>query len=270
MTKKTQIISAVACLFASATITMANEAADAIAGAAALMADQSALSENKNWETKISLGYELNNGNTESESYSGKISTAKNVGVWRLDAAAEGAYKENTATDAEGKKIDEQTEGNAKLKADLKRLFGRFFIYAGEELSHDAIANVKYRSISSLGIGAYLWDDAEFQFPISIGLAYVTEEAPEKDDYLALRFTEESTWQANDNLKLWQKFEFIPEFTDFDNILINGEVGAETKLTETLSLAIKYVVEYDSEADADDPTIETTDTKFITQITYTF
>lgn len=270
MTNKTKILSAVACLVASAAISMANEAAAASAGAAALMADQSALSEQKNWETKVSLGYELNGGNSESESLSGAISTEKNLGVWRLDAKAEGAYKESTTKDADGKKVDEQTEGNAKAKADLKRLFGSFFVYAGEEISHDAIADVKYRSITSLGIGVFLWDQPEFRFPISVGLAYVTEEAPEKDDYLALRFTEETTWQVNANLKLWQKFEFIPEVSEFDNILINGEVGGETKLTETLSLTIKYVVEYDAEADKEDDSIETTDTKFVTQISYTF
>ncbi|MBQ8570054.1 MAG: DUF481 domain-containing protein [Kiritimatiellae bacterium] len=270
MTKKTKIISSVACLIASATISMANEATAATDGVAALMANQAALADQKNWETKISLGYELNNGNSENESFSGAISTEKNVGVWRLDAKAEGAYKETTTKDAEGKKVDEQTEGNAKAKVDLKRLFGSFFVYAGEELSHDAIADVKYRSITSLGLGAFIWDAPEFRFPISIGLAYVTEEAPEKDDYLALRFTEETTWQANANLKLWQKFEFIPEVSDFDNILINGEIGGETKLTESLALTIKYVVEYDAEADKEDPTIETTDSKFITQITYSF
>ena len=270
MTQKTQILSFVACLLASATISMANEAAAASSNVTALMGDQSALSETKNWETKISIGYELNDGNTESESVSGAISTEKNIGVWRLDAKAEGAYKETTNTDTDGKKVDEQTEGNAKLKADLKRLFGAFFIYAGEEVSHDAIAEVKYRSITSLGIGVFIWDEPEFRFPISLGLAYVTEEAPEKDDYLALRMTEETTWQVNANLKLWQKFDFIPEFTDFENILITGEIGGETKLTETLSLTVKYVLEYDAEADKDDPTIETTDSKFITQITYTF
>lgn len=271
MINKTKILSSIACILASATISMANEAAGAAAGAVALMADQSVLTANKNWETKIGFGYEMNSGNTESESFSGSISTEKNIGVWRLDAMAEGSYKENTTTNADGKKVDEQTEGKAKIKADLKRLFGNFFIYAGEEVSHDAISDIKYRSITSLGLGAFIWDEPEFRAPISLGLAYVTEEAPESDDYLALRFTEETTWQVNDNLKLWQKFEFIPEFTDFNNILINGEIGGETKLTETLSLAIKYVLVYDAEPGMDgDEELEKTDSKFITQINYTF
>lgn len=271
MKNKTHIFAAFACLFASAAISMANEAASASAGATTLMADQSALSEQKNWETKISFGYEFNDGNTESESFSGAISTEKNIGVWRLDAKAEGSYKENSTRNADGKKVDEQTEGNAKIKADLKRLFGSFFIYAGEEISHDAISDIKYRSITSLGVGVFLWDEPDFRFPISLGLAYVTEEAPESDDYLALRFTEETTWQVNANLKLWQKFEFIPEVSEFDNILINGEIGGETKLTETLSLSIKYVIEYDAEPGMDgDSELEKTDSKFITQINYTF
>lgn len=270
MIKKTQVLSSVACLLATVAISMANEAAVATAGAATLMADQSALNAQKNWETKVSFGYELNDGNSESESFSGGISTEKNLGVWRLDAKAEGAYKENTTTNADGKKVDEQTEGSAKAKADLKRLYGNYFIFVGEEISHDAIADVKYRSVTSLGLGVFLWDEPNFRFPFSIGFAYVTEEAPESDDYLALRFTEETSWQVNDNLKLWQKFDFIPEISEFDNILITGEIGGETKLTDTLSLSIKYVVEYDADADKDNDSIEKTDSKFITQVNYTF
>lgn len=271
MTTKNKIISVAATLLATATISFANEAAAGTAGVAAIMADKAALNAQKNWETKISLGYELNNGNTESESFSGAISTEKNIGVWRLDAKLEGSYKEDTVKDANGNKIEEQTDGQAKLKADLKRLFDAFFVYVGEELSHDAIAGVKYRSITSLGVGTFLWDQPDFRFPISAGLAYVKEKAPDSDDYMALRLTEESTWNVNDNLKVWQKFEIIPQIDEFDNVLINGEIGGEAKLTTTLSLTMKLVIEYDSEPGFDNGVeLEETDTKFITQISYSF
>lgn len=271
MTKKIQILSAVACLFASATITMANEAAAGTDGVAALMSDKSVLEAQKDWETKISLGYELNNGNTESESFTGAISTEKNLGVWRFNGKIEGSYKEDKVKDANGNKIKEQTDGQAKLKADLMRLIDEYFVYVGEELTHDAIAGVKYRSITSLGVGVFLWDEPNFRFPISAGLAYVKEKAPKSDDYIALRLQEESTWNVNNNLKVWQKFEVIPQIDDFDNVLINGEIGGEAKLTTTLSLTMKLIIEYDSDPGFDNGVeLEETDTKFITQISYTF
>jgi putative salt-induced outer membrane protein YdiY len=271
MTNKTKILSFVACLATSATISFANEATAGTSGVAAIMADKSALEAQKNWETKISLGYELNNGNTESESFSGAISTEKNFGVWRFDAKLEGSYKEDSIEDTNGNKIKEQTDGQAKFKAELKRLFDVLFIYAGEELFHDAIGGVKYRSITSAGVGIFLWDTPEFNFPISAGFAYVKEEAPISEDYVALHLTEESTWNVNDTLKVWQKFEVIPQVDDFDNVLINGEIGGEAKLTETLSITMKYVIEYDAEPGFDNgKELEKTDSKFITQISYSF
>lgn len=219
------------------------------------------------WETKVSAGMTSKAGNTDSESISGGVETAKLLGSTLLRAYAEGEYETTQAVDEDGFILSERTVGNAKAAINVKERFDDYFLFVDASVFHDDMAGVRYRAIESVGLGVFIVDTDNVKFSVESGLAYIHERAPEWDDYLGQRFAERLDWKVNDTFRLWETVEAIPEFKDAENVLASFEVGVESAVNQILSLAVKLKMEYDS-----DPSegIERTDRAFTTQITYTF
>ncbi|MDD4061328.1 MAG: DUF481 domain-containing protein [Kiritimatiellae bacterium] len=209
------------------------------------------------WATKVTAGFSTKSGNTESDSYSGRIETGKTIDNTILAMLLEGNYAENETTDAEGVTKDEQTEGSAKFNANVKQRFDGFYLYADELATHDSIADIKLRNVASTGVGTFLADSDAFKFSVDAGIAYVTERALEDDDYFALRFGERIDYKVNETVSVWEKLEVTPEASDFGNTLVAFEAGIESALTKTMAFGVTLKVDHDSEPNEG---VERTDT----------
>ena len=200
------------------------------------------------WATKLTAGFSTKSGNTESDSYSGRVESGTTIGKTILAMLLEGNYAENETTDAEGVTKDEQTEGSAKFNANVKQRFDGFYLYADELATHDSIADIKLRNVASTGAGTFLADTDAFKFSVDAGVAHVYEDVRDADDeYFALRFGERIDYKVNDAVGVWEKLEVTPEAADFGNTLVAFEAGIESALTKTLAFGVTLKVDHDSE-----------------------
>lgn len=215
---------------------------------------------------KTSLGLSSKSGNTESDSYSGRIEAGTTINKTVLDMMIEGAYAESEVEDADGNKRDEQTEGKVKAVANAKQRFNGFYLYGNGSALHDSIAGIKFRGIIGTGIGTYLVDEDNFKFTVEGGVAYVYEEAYEDDDYFALRFAERIDYKFSDTVTFWESVEVIPEASDFGNFLLSAEAGVDSAISEKVSIGLLLQIEHDSEPSSG--VEEKTDTTIGARVTY--
>jgi putative salt-induced outer membrane protein YdiY len=192
------------------------------------------------FETSLSLGVTLNQGNTDSSLGNASLLTERKTDERELRAGAEFVYGE-----VDGEKSAESGRAFIGLKEILReRLYGS----ADSSAMYDPIADVKYRAIAALGIGYFLIKDEAASLSVDVGPAYVWEKVGgATDDYLAIRFAERYDRALSDTAKVWQSLEYIPEADDFNNYLLMGEVGVEAALNTRLSLRLVYKVIYDNE-----------------------
>ncbi len=219
------------------------------------------------WESKLSAGLVYKSGNTDSERMTLGLATEKFAGQTLLRAYANGTYETAEVEDEEGRRVTDRTVGDAKAGANLKRRIDGYFVFADVWVFHDDMADVRYRAVESGGVGVFLVESARARLTVETGLAYIHERAPEYDAYFGLRFAERFDWLATEVFKLWEAFEAVPRFEDFENMLAMLEIGGESSISKILSLAVKFKMEYDSDPSED---VEALDSTFITELTYLF
>ena len=132
---------------------------------------------------------------------------------------------------------------------EYNRLFTeRAFGYIRLDALHDAVADVDYRLTLSPGAGYYFVKQENTTLRGEVGPAFVYEkQGGDTTGYVTLRLAERFDHKLNDRVKLWQSIEFLPQVDNWDNWILNGEIGIETSLTPKLSLRTYLQDTYDNE-----------------------
>lgn len=212
------------------------------------------------WETTASSGLTLTQGNSDT-----LLVTASILGVKKWDknearVGANGAYGES-----------ESVRNNEMLQAfgQYNRLWNeRLYGFLRLDVVRDAIADVDYRIIFSPGIGYYLIKNDATSLSVEAGPGAIYERQGGKSTgYMTLRLAERFEHRLSERAKIWQSVEIIPEVSDFDNFLVNAELGVEAGLTKKLSLRSYLVDTYDHQPA---PGRKKNDLKFVTAVVYTF
>jgi len=196
------------------------------------------------FKTSLSAGVGLTDGNSETlQANVGILTEGEREGCGTIRAGAEGNYAENTVAN-----VDNTTVENARAFAELRKtLSDMTFAYVIASVLYDDIARVDYRVTVGPGLGMYLVKNDETSILVEAGVAYVSEDvANVTDDYMALRFAERIDRALRADAKVWQAAEFLPSADDFDDYLINAELGAEAAMSERLSLRTVLQNKYDS------------------------
>ena len=212
------------------------------------------------WETTASIGVTVTQGNSDSVLGAAQVLSQKKWDQNEMRIGADGTYGE-----LEGEKNVEGLHGFAQYN----RLFSeRAFGYLRLDGLHDAIADIEYRFTFSPGAGYYVIKNEQTTLSGEAGPAFIYEkQGGESTGYMTARLAERLEHKFNDNVRLWQSIEFLPQVDDLNNFLINAEVGVESKLTPRLSLKVFAVDNYDNEAA---PGREENDLKVVTAVGYTF
>ncbi|HEX7862473.1 MAG TPA: DUF481 domain-containing protein [Verrucomicrobiae bacterium] len=212
------------------------------------------------WETTASLGATVTQGNSDSVLAAAQILSQKKWGANEMRLGADATYGE-----LDNEKNAESLHGFAQYN----RLFTeRAFGYVRLDGLHDAIADIEYRFTFSPGAGYYFIKNETTTLSGEAGPAFIYEKVGDDETgYFTARLAERLEHKFNDNVRIWQSIEFLPQVDDFDNFLINAEVGVESKLTEKLSLKVFAIDNYDNQPA---PGREENDLKVVTAIGYTF
>lgn len=248
-------------LFNFATATTVLLAGGLSASAQAPAAATAALPEKKSdWETSAAVGFTLTSGNSDTLLLTGNMLGVRKWDRNELNLGADGAYGET-----EDVKNAESLHGFAQYN----RLFTeRFFGYLRLDALHDAIADVEYRVGFSPGVGYYFIKNDKTNLRGEVGPGFIYEkQGDDETGYFTLRLAERFEHKFNERVKLWQSLEVIPQVDDFDNYLVNAEIGVDASLTAQLSLVTYLQDTYDHDPA---PDREKNDLKLVTAIKYKF
>jgi putative salt-induced outer membrane protein YdiY len=196
-------------------------------------------------ETTVAVGVTLTDGNSETLQANGSIvAEGEKDGLGSVRFGVEGNYGETTVDDA-----DETTVENAKAFGNAKKtLTEKTFAYFDASALYDDIALVDYRVTVGPGLGVYLVQDDTTTLSVEAGPSYVWEKVDDvDDDYTAIRAAERFEHALSDTAKIWQSVEYLPQADDFDNYLLNAELGAEAAMNASMNLRVVLQDRYDSE-----------------------
>jgi putative salt-induced outer membrane protein YdiY len=235
--------------------------ASLVAACSALgQAQDPALQKQPEWEKSAALGLTLTRGNSKTLLFTGNIQATKKLPQHEFNFGADATYGE----DEDGKNAE-----NIRGYGQYNRLFTEhFFGYLRLEALHDDIADIYYRITLGPGAGYYFIKEKNMSLRAELGPAYIHENVGgEVSDYLTLRIAERFDWKINERAKLWQSVEVLPQVDDWDNFIVNAEIGLETSVTTQVNLRTYLQDTYDHEPA---PGRQKNDLKFVTAIAYKF
>lgn len=212
------------------------------------------------WETSAAAGFTLTQGNADSVLFTAQVLSQKKWDQNEVRLGADATYGE-----IEDVKSADAVHGFGQYN----RLFtDRAYGYVKLDALHDAIADIEYRIMLSPGAGYYFIKNDTTLLSAEAGPGFIYEkQGDDSRGYLIARLAERLEHKFNENVRLWQTLEFLPQVDDLNNFLINAEIGVEAKLTEKLSVKVFAVDNYDNEPAEGR---EENDIKLVTALAYTF
>jgi putative salt-induced outer membrane protein len=212
------------------------------------------------WETSAFVGATLTRGNSKTLLVTGNIVTLHKWDKNELSLGADGTYGENDSV-----KNNEQVHGFIQYN----RLFSeRLYGYARVDALHDAIADVDYRVTLSPGAGYYFIKTDATKLSGEVGPGAVLEKmGGVEHNYWTLRVAERGEHKLSKVARVWESVEYLPQVDNFDNYILNAEIGLEAALTEKLSLSTFVQDTYHSEPA---PGRQQNDLKWVTGVKYRF
>ncbi len=191
------------------------------------------------WESEINAGLSLTEGNSETMQANVGLATKNVSGDIEKTAGIQGNY---------GETGEDTTTENAKAEAKInKSLSDTTYSFLSGDVLYDDIAQIDYRAIVGPGLGKVLMQDDSAKLAGEFGVVYIFEDvAMVEDNQVALRIGNTYERQLSETSKVWQKVEFIPAVEDFDDYLINAELGIEAAVAGDVSLRVVIQDRYDS------------------------
>jgi putative salt-induced outer membrane protein len=203
------------------------------------LAGTSYAQDTNRWEKTASAGLTLTKGNSDTLLATADILATRKWTQDELSLGASGSYGE-----------DSDVKNNETLRGfgQWNHLFSdRFYGYLRLEALHDAVADVEYRVTLSPGAGYYFIKNETTRLSGEVGPGIVFEkQGTEEKEYFTARVAERFEHKLSDRAKIWQSLEFLPQVDDFENYIINAEVGVEASLTKKLSLRVLAQDTYDN------------------------
>jgi len=193
------------------------------------------------WESSISAGLTLTRGNSDTLLVSAAAVTEKKGKVNEWGFGADGAYGENSG---------EKDVDTIHAFGQVNHLFtDKFYVYLRANALHDGVADLQYRLTIGPGVGYYLLKETNTTLALEAGSAYVIERLGDEDNtYATLRLAERFEHKFFEGkARLWQSVEILPQVDDFNNYIVNAEIGIETALSAKLSLQTFLVDNYNNQ-----------------------
>lgn len=200
------------------------------------------------WESSAGLAFAAATGNTENLLFTANASTQRlgERNEWRFGIS--GGYGESRAANDPDAEMERNTEFIRGFGQYDRLLSDRWYALGRVEYQYDGIADVDYRIPISLGAGYYFFRNEKIKLSADAGPGYVFEKlGGVTDEYATLRFGQQFEWRISEGARLWERVDYTPEIEDFENYVLNAELGVEAKLTGALSMRVVAQNTYRSE-----------------------
>jgi hypothetical protein len=209
-------------------------------------ADEIKPEPNKGWESVAVAGLTLSRGNSENFLATVGINSARKWTTDELFLGANAGYGKTT-----DRKTDIDTKSDDYIKGFIQwnHLFTER-LYAGLKLDgvHDDIADLDYRFTVSPLAGYYFVKRTNTFLSGELGPSFVYEKQGGGDEhgYFAARVGQKFEYKFVNAAKIWETFEFLPQLDDFENYIINVEVGVSAPITKSLEVRLTLQDTYDN------------------------
>ena len=213
------------------------------------------------WDSSLSFGATITRGNSDTTLLATKLLTDRKDKMNELAFGADAAYGENDGTENV-----ETLHGFGQWN----HLFtDRFYGYARAEGLHDGIADIDYRATVGPGVGYYLLKETNTTLAVEGGGTMLFERQGGSDSsYATLRFAERFEHKFSEyGARVWEKVELLPQVDDFNNYIVNSEIGIEASIAKNLSLQTYLDDSYNNQPAAGR---EKNDMKLVSAISYKF
>ncbi len=212
------------------------------------------------WKSSAAAGITLTSGNSDTLLLNANFNTEKKWDQNELSFGVDGTYGEQ-----DGDKNVEVLRGFGQYN----RLFTeRFYGLFRADAVHDAVADVEYRVTVSAGLGYYFIKNEKTFLRGEFGPGVVFEkQGGETSTYMTLRAGERFEHQLSKTAKLWQSVEILPEVGDWNNYVINAELGVDVSINTRWSLRTFVQDTYDNEPA---PGRKRNDVKLVAGVAYKF
>jgi putative salt-induced outer membrane protein YdiY len=189
-----------------------------------------------NWHGNVAFGLSLARGNSDTFLMNASALAAREWNQNELKFGADGQYGLNNW----GQSNQTQSADSVHGFADYKRLFTeRLYGDLNVDGTHDDLADLRYRLIVGPAIGYYFIKSDATRVNGEIGPSFIYEKlGSDTQGYVTMRVTERAEHSFNKGSKIWEQVDYLPQVDDFNNYLVNSEVGAEAALNTRLSLRI--------------------------------
>ncbi|NCC50928.1 MAG: DUF481 domain-containing protein [Spartobacteria bacterium] len=192
------------------------------------------------WIRKMALGMERKKGNTDRFSINVDVYLERTNTTHNIILSGKESYGEETG---------EKTTENGRMNAEYERILSeRWYIPGSVAPEYDDIADVKYRVITSVGIGYFFVKNPVVRLAGDIGPSVVNEEVGgDRESYLGARVTARLRITFENKTEIWLWGRYVPRMDDLGNYLLNGEVGIEAPLGSWLGLRFVVNDDYNSQ-----------------------
>jgi putative salt-induced outer membrane protein YdiY len=189
-----------------------------------------------NWHGNVAFGLSLARGNSDTFLMNASALAAREWNQNELKFGADGQYGLNNW----GQSNQTQSADSVHGFADYKRLItDRFYGDLNVDGTHDDLADLRYRLIVGPAIGYYFIKSDATKVNGEIGPSFIYEKLGSNTlSYVTMRVSEHAEHSFNKGCKVWEQVDYLPQVDDFNNYLVNTEVGAEAALNTRLSLRI--------------------------------
>lgn len=212
------------------------------------------------WQSSISLGFTMSQGNSDTMLVSGRFRTDRKTSANEWMLGADGAY---------GQSDNQANTETVHGATQFNHLFtDRFYGFGRVDALHDGIKDIAYRVTLSPGLGYYLLKQTNLAMAVESGPSYVDEkQGSDTQGYAAWRFADRFEYKFDSHVRCWQGCEMIPQLNQTDNFIINAEAGIEAPLTKELSLQVTV---QDNYVNLPAPDYKHNDVRIVSGISYKF
>lgn len=217
-----------------------------LGAAAALAADAKPGSTNPSpWAITLSAGGVFTDGN--SETFKGNASLLVEGEKAPLGSVRAGAEVNYGESKVDGDKRTDTDNGKVFVNA-KKTLSPMTFAYGDAAALRDDLAKLDYRVVLGPGVGLYAIKNARTSLSVEAGPSYLWEKKDHvSSEYWALRAAERFEFKISDTARCWQSAEVLGRVDDFDDYLLNAEVGVEAALNSYFNLRLVLQDKYDNQ-----------------------
>lgn len=189
-----------------------------------------------NWHGNVAFGLSLARGNSDTFLMNASALAAREWNQNELKFGVDGQYGLNNW----GQSNQTQSADSIHGFGDYKRLLTeRLYGDVNVDGTHDDLADLRYRLIIGPAIGYYFIKSDATKVNGEIGPSFIDEKLGSNTlSYVTLRVTEHAEHSFNKGSKIWEQVDYLPQVDDFNNYLVNSEVGAEAALNAHFSLRI--------------------------------